>query len=87
MKQLLIDENSRPVPILKIGFGQTFTPGLVPMEWSGHILRFKAIGDTVFRLAVQPTSTIMIKDGETEYFFIPENDQLEIVSGSLNLMK
>ncbi len=86
-KSLPIDANSRPVPALNVGFGQTFAPGLVPEDWSGNIVRFKAIGDTVFRLASQPSSQVVINDGETEYFFIPKDEQLEIVSGSLNIMK
>lgn len=86
-KTLPIDVNSRPIPALNVGFGQTFTPGLVPEVWSGEIIRLKAIGDTIFRLASQPSSQIVINDGETEYFRIPLSEQLEIVSGSLNIMK
>lgn len=85
-KALPIDSNSRPVPALSIGFGKTFTPGVVSEEFSGNIVRFKAIGDTVFRLASQPSSQVVINDGETEYFFIPRGEQLVIVSGSLNIM-
>lgn len=87
MKGLPIDVNSRPIPALKIGFGQTFAPGVVPEEWSGNIVRLKAIGDTVFRLESSPSSEIVINDGETEYFLIPEKEKLEIVSGSLNIMR
>ena len=86
-KSLPIDANSRPVPFLTIGFGQTFAPGVVPEDWSGNIVRFKAIGDTAFRLASQPSSQVVINDGETERFFIPKGEQLEIVSGSLNIMR
>jgi len=86
-KSLPIDSNSRPVPALNIGFGKTFAPGVVPDEFSGNIVRFKAIGDTIFRLESQPSSEVLMLDGETEYFFIPKQKQLEIVSGSLNIMK
>jgi hypothetical protein len=85
-KALPIDSNSRPIPGLNVGFGQTFAAGLVSTEFSGNIVRFKAIGDTVFRLASQPNSQVIINDGETEYFFIPKEEQLQIISGSLNLM-
>jgi len=85
-RSLPVDSNSRPIPSLTVGFGQTFAPGLVSQEISGNIVRFKAIGDTVFRLNSQPSSVIIINDGETEYFFVPKEDQLYIISGSLNIM-
>jgi hypothetical protein len=85
-KSFPIDSNSRLIPALNIGFGKTFDPGIIPNEYSGNIVRLKAIGDTVFRLASQPSSVIMMSAGQTEYFFIPADEQLEIVSGSLNIM-
>jgi len=87
MKTYTVDSNSRPIPVLSIGYGATFISGVVPDEFSGNIVRFKAIGDTTFRLKSQPSSEILILDGETEYFFIPNKEQIEIVSGSLNIMK
>lgn len=86
-KALPIDVNSRPVPVMKIGYGVTFNPGILPNEYCGHIVRFKAIGDTSFRLATQVGSEIVMNDGDTEYFYIPPNDDVEIISGSINIMK
>lgn len=86
-KALPIDSNSRPVPALSIGFGQTFSVGIVPADWSGNIVRLKAVGDTSFRLSSQKNSEILINDGETEYFLIPQGEQLEIISGSINIMR
>lgn len=85
-KSLPIDSNSRPVPALKIGIGKTFIHGEVSEELSGHIVRFKAIGDSTFRLVGQPTSEIVMNDGDIEYFVIPKYDKLYIISGSINLM-
>lgn len=85
-KSLPIDSNSRPIPALNIGFGKTFSVGVVTEKLGGCIVRLKAIGDTVFRLDTQPASEIILNDGETEYFIVPEQEQLRIVSGSLNIM-
>lgn len=85
-KSLPIDSNSRPIPAFKIGFGQTFTPGLVDVDFGNEIVRFKAIGDTKFRLDSNPASEIIILDGETEYFVVPINEKIYIISGSLNVM-
>lgn len=85
-KIITIDSNSRAVQVLRIGFGSTFSAGLVSENLEGNIVRLKAIGDTSFRLASQPSSEIVLNDGETEYFFVPDGEQLFIISGSLNIM-
>lgn len=83
-KNLPIDSNSRPIPALEVGFGQTYNAGIITDEMD--IIRIKAIGDTKFRLAGQEGSEIIINDGETEYFKVPNGKSLEIISGSLNIM-
>lgn len=86
MNILPIDDNSRPVPALSIGYGEVFGIGTVEEDLGGQIVRFKAIGDTTFRLASTPSSVIPINDGETEYFFVPPTESVVIISGSLNIM-
>ena len=75
------------VPWMSVGFGKIFTIGTVTdATVSGSLVRFKAIGAVIFRLSSHPDSIIIMSDGETDYFFVPEDTQIIIVAGSLNLM-
>jgi hypothetical protein len=75
------------VPWMIVSFGHTYAAGdTIPTSIEDCLVRFKAIGATKFRLSLQPDSEIVMTDGETEYFFIPPDDTITIISGSLNLM-
>lgn len=81
------NKNYANIPCLTVGVGKTFTAGLVQEEgMNGKLVRLKAIGDVKFRLDTQPSSEIIMTDGETDHLFVPEVDNIFIIEGSLNIM-
>lgn len=82
------NKNYPSSPHIELGFGKTFsTAGEITEEGlSGSLVRFKAVGATKFRLTNHTSSEILMSADETEYFFIPEDRTIYLVSGSLNLM-
>lgn len=79
------NKNFASVPYIYPMYGETFGPGVVENEiFSGNLVRFKAIGNTTFKI-INGTSEIVMSDGETDYFFIPEGNKITILTGSLNL--
>lgn len=82
------NKNFSSVPFMELGFGKTYATAGVIKEptLSGALVRIKAVGETKIRLENQSGSEILLSDGETEYFFIPQSDNLYLISGKINLM-
>lgn len=88
MNNLPNDKNSRAIQCSFLGFSKNHGAGVLPPEIYGYI-RVKNIGesDAIIRYADQELADgVYISPGETEYFFIEKGRQLEVVSGSLNIM-
>ena len=89
MKGTYVDTNSRTVQVVGIGPAKDYTAGdtVSSVDHSG-IVRFKNIGDGDGRIRLKGSSDdgIVISQGETEYFGIYPGEEIEIVTGSFNIM-
>lgn len=74
------------VPWTTMGFGVDCNVGIIDANLGGKLIRVKGLADSAIRLENQSNSTIAISNGETDYFFIPEGESVEVVSGSVNVM-
>lgn len=84
MDRIIVDKNSRAVQIVSLSFGKTISSG-IEKEAKG-IVRFCSIEDTIIRLSSQPSSEVLLPAGSVEYFYVNEQEDLEIVSGNVNIM-
>lgn len=74
------------VPWMTLSYGKTHAVGVIAEDFGGRQIRIKGMADSTIRLASQPNSVIAISANETEYFFVPENELIEVISGSINIM-
>lgn len=88
MKNLPIDGNSREIQCSFIGYAKTLETGILPAEIKGYV-RMKNVGDSeaIIRYVDQVNSDgVILSPGETEYFYILPNREVEIIQGTLNIM-
>ena len=88
MKNLPLDSNSRVIQCPYIGFTRNFNAGVVAARVTGYV-RFKNIGtiDAIVKLVNQTDCDgLVLSPKETEYFYIQDGRQLEIIQGTLNIM-
>ena len=89
MQGTFVDDNSRTVQIVGIGPAEDYSAGDTVSSADHHgIVRFKNIGDDIGRIRIKGHSGagVAISSGETEYFGIYPGEEVEIVSGSFNVM-
>lgn len=89
MKGAYVDVNSRTVQCVGIGVAKDFSQGEIVSgsDFSG-VVRFKNTGDADGRIRIQGQGGdgVVISAGETEYFGIYPEENVEIVSGTFNVM-
>lgn len=89
MKGAYVDVNSRTVQCVGIGVAKDFTQGEIVKgtDFCG-VVRFKNIGDVDGRIRIQGQGGdgVVIGAGETEYFGIYKEENVEIVIGDFNVM-
>lgn len=88
MKNLPIDSNSRTIQCAYLGFTRNFNAGVVDKEVTGYV-RLKNIGETnaVVRFTDQyGCDGLVLSPSETEYLYLQNGRQLEIMQGTLNIM-
>ena len=84
-----VDVNSRTVQVVGIGYAKDYNAGdTIPTADHNGIVRFKNIGDEDGRIRIkeQPGDGVVIGSGETEYFSVGADQEIEIISGSFNIM-
>jgi len=89
MQGTFVDVNSRTVQIVGIGPAKDYNAGDTVSSVDHHgIVRFKNIGsgDGRIRLKGATDDGIVISQGETEYFGIYPGEEIEIITGSFNIM-
>lgn len=87
MKNIFVDNNGRVVQIAPISTGVDFdTIGVIDEIESGQYIRIKAHEDSYIRNYGQTVDGVFMSEGETEYFYLQPGKQLELVSGSINVM-
>lgn len=89
MKGTYVDTNSRTVQVVGIGPAKDYNAGdTVSSVDYGGIVRFKNIGDGDGRIRLKGSNDdgVVISQGETEYFGIYPGEEIEIVTGSFNIM-
>lgn len=88
MERLPVDTNSNSLQCSYLGYGVNLSAGLFPSEAVGYV-RVKNIGedDAIIRYSNHGDSDgVVLSPGETEYFYIDPNKQVELVEGSVNIM-
>lgn len=89
MKGAYVDVNSRTVQCVGIGVAKDVAQGDIVKgsDFSG-VVRFKNIGDVDGRIRVvgQGGDGVVISAGETEYFGIYAEENVEILLGNFNVM-
>lgn len=73
------------IPQMELGIGKTYAANQ-EIEAGGSEIRVKATVDSSIRLKSQPNSEILLTAGETDYFFVPNDEAVVVVSGSVNVM-
>lgn len=89
MKGTYVDSNSRTVQVVGIGPARDYDAGdVVSSKDHNGIVRFKNIGeaDGRIRLKGDTSDGVVIASGETEYFGIYPGEEIEILTGSFNIM-
>lgn len=90
MKGVYVDVNSRAVQIVGIGPAQDYTAGeIVSGKEHNGIVRFKNITEDEegrIRIRGKADAGVVIGPGETEYFGIYADEDVEIISGTFNVM-
>lgn len=89
MKNLYIDKNSRAVQCSVIGYGKNFSSGEIKDEEVHGFVRIKNIGDNmaIFKYANhQGSDGIFLSPGETEYFYVEADKNIEVLQGVINIM-
>ena len=89
MKGAYVDQNSRTVQCVGIGVAKDFTQGdvILGLDFAG-VVRFKNIGDVDGRIRIQGQGGdgVVISAGETEYFGLQKDENVEIILGDFNVM-
>lgn len=87
MDSLYIDKNSRAVQCSTLGYGKTFSVGVIQEKEVCGFVRIKNIGSdmAIFKCADYSDDGIYLSPGETEYFYI-DGKTIEIIQGTLNIM-
>lgn len=88
MRNLPIDSNSRTIQCAFLGFTQNFNAGVVDEKVTGYV-RLKNIGETnaIIKYADQyGCDGLVLSPNETEYMYLQNDRQLEILQGTLNIM-
>lgn len=85
MKNVFVDNNGRAIQVAPLSYGENYGIGVIP-NTGGEYVRVKAISDSVIKISAMSGNGVMLSEGDTEYFYIPEGKNLEVVSGSINLM-
>ena len=89
MKGTFVDVNSRTVQCVGIGVAKDYEQGSIVKgsDFAG-VVRFKNIGDVDGRIRIegQGGDGVVISAGETEYFGIHSDENVEILLGTFNVM-
>lgn len=89
MKNLYVDKNSRAVQCSVVGYGKNFSTGEITDNEIHGFIRMKNIGEdmAIFRYAnYKESNGIYLSPGETEYFFVESEQNIEIIQGTINIM-
>lgn len=89
MKNLYVDKNSRAVQCSIVGYSKNFSIGKITDDEIHGFIRMKNIGENmaIFRCANHKDSDgIYLSPGETEYFFVESEQNIEIIQGTINIM-
>ena len=89
MQGTYVDANSRTVQIVGIGPAKDYNADDTVSSVDHHeIVRFKNIGSGDGRIRIKGASDdgVVISEGETEYFGIYPGEEIEIITGSFNIM-
>lgn len=89
MDCLYVDKNSRAVQCSIIGYAKNFSSGVIEDKEVTGFVRIKNIGQDVaiFRSSNHINSDgIYLSPGETEYFYVEDEQKIEILQGTLNIM-
>lgn len=73
------------IPQMELGVGKTYAANQ-EIEAGGYQIRVKATVDSSIRLKSQSSSEVLLSAGETEYFFVPDDEVVVVNSGSVNVM-